>query len=213
MARASRTKVSLATPRIQKPGESTVFERLARAEPEGLLVRNLAGLAFCRRVGLPAVADFSLNAVNDLTVRWLHDQGAERVNAAYDLDARRLIDLTAAVPPQWLEVVAHRHMPMFHSEYCLFCGQLSHGKNRRDCGQPCKRHELRLRDRMGVEHPLLADSQCRNTLLHAEAENLLEAMPSLLQRGVRHFRVELLLEDTAERIRRTLEPFSAAIGP
>jgi putative protease len=213
MARASRTKVSLATPRIQKPGESTVFERLARAEPEGLLVRNLAGLAFCRRVGLPAVADFSLNAVNDLTVRWLHDQGAERVTAAYDLDARRLIDLTAAVPPQWLEVVAHRHMPMFHSEYCLFCGQLSHGKNRRDCGQPCKRHELRLRDRMGVEHPLLADSQCRNTLLHAEAENLLEAMPSLLQRGVRHFRVELLLEDTAERIRRTLEPFSAAIGP
>ena len=75
-AHAAGATILLATPRIHKPGESDVFELLADMRPDGLLVRNLAGLGFCRRSGLPAVADFSLNAANDLTVRWLHDQGA-----------------------------------------------------------------------------------------------------------------------------------------
>ena len=129
------------------------------------------------------------------------------MTAAYDLNRQRLLDLAAAVPPEWLEVVVHRHTPMFHSEYCLFCGCLSSGKNRPDCGRPCERHEVRLRDRLGVEHPLLADSQCRNTLFHAEAESLLEIMPSLQERGVRHFRVELLAENSREEVRRTLAAY------
>ena len=199
--------IVLATPRIHKPGESGVFQQLAEQKPDGMLVRNLAGLAFCRGKGLPAVADFSLNAVNDLSVEWLHAQGARRVTAAYDLNAERLLDLTTAIPPEWLEVVVQRHTPMFHSEYCVFCGMLSSGKNNADCGQPCQRHKIRLRDRLGVEHILQADDQCRNTLFHAEAESLLKIMPSLQERGVRHFRVELLAESSLTEVRRTLTPY------
>jgi putative protease len=237
--------ILLAAPRIHKPGESATFEQLAEQKPDGILVRNLAGLAFCRRKGLPAVADFSLNAVNDLSVEWLHAQGARRVTAAYDLSRERLLDLCgpsitcgagvppgrsdetialadgsrlneaaataapqmAAVPPEWLEVVVYRHTPMFHSEYCLFCGTLSSGKDRTDCGRPCQRQELRLRDRLGVEHRLSADSQCRNTLFHGEAESLLEIMPQLQDRGVRHFRVELLAESSVEEVARVLTAY------
>ena len=205
-------KALLATPRIHKPGESDTLELLAKCRPDGVLARNLAGLAFFRRLGVPAVADFSLNAVNDLTVQWLHAQGAERITAAYDLNRRRLLDLAAAVPAEWLEVVVHRHTPMFHSEYCMFCGLLSDGNNNRDCGRPCGRHEVRLRDRLGVEHLLLADSQCRNTLFHAEAESLLEVMPTLRQRGVRHFRVELLAESRIEEVRRVIAAYRPSNG-
>jgi U32 family peptidase len=199
--------ILLVAPRIHKPGESGAFEQLAEQKPDGILVRNLAGLAFCRRKGLPAVADFSLNAVNDLSVEWLHAQGARRITAAYDLSRERLLDLAAAIPPEWLEVIVYRHTPMFHSEYCLFCGRLSSGKNKIDCGRPCESHEVRLRDRLGVEHRLLADSECRNTLFHADAESLLDIMPSLQERGVRHFRVELLAERSSEEVRRTLTPY------
>jgi putative protease len=212
IVRAAGAKVRLATPRIHKPGESEVFVRLAQCRPDGMLARNLAALAFFRNMNVPTVADFSLNAVNALTVQWLHAQGAERVTAAYDLSRRRLLDLTAAVPPEWLEVVVHRHTPMFHSEYCLFCGILSQGKNRRDCGRPCRQHALRLRDRLGVEHLVLADSQCRSTLFHAEVENLSEALPALCKRGVRHFRVELLAETTAEQVRRVLAAYQSCSG-
>ena len=94
------------------------------------------------------------------------------MTAAYDLNRRRLLDLAATVGAERLEVVVHRHTPMFHSEYCMFCVMLSRGTNNGDCGHPCKRHEVRLRDRLGVEHLLLADSRCRTTLVHAETESL-----------------------------------------
>ena len=210
IVRDDRAKILLATPRIHKPGESDVFDRLAAYRPNGILVRNLAGLAFCRRKGLPAVADFSLNAVNALSVNWLHDQGAARVTAAYDLSPQRMLDLAATVDPALLEVVVQRHTPMFHSEYCLYCRLFSRGKNSSDCGRPCRKLKVRLRDRCNVEHLLLADSQCRNTLFHAEAESLLNGMPALKQQGVRHFRVELLAEKTKDDVQRILLPFANA---
>ncbi len=206
-ARAGGAEISLASPRIHQPGESETLDLLADARPDGILARNLAALAFSRRMGLPAVADFSLNAVNDLSVEWLHVQGAVRVTAAYDLDGRRLLELASAVPPEWLEVVVHRHAPLFHSAYCLFCGLLSQGRNKADCGLPCRRFAARLRDRLGVEHPLLADGQCRNTLFHAEAENLAGMTPSLRACGIRHFRVELLLESRREDVRHAMRTF------
>ncbi len=35
------TEIFLATPRIQKPGEAGYFKLIARAEPDGVLIRNL----------------------------------------------------------------------------------------------------------------------------------------------------------------------------
>jgi putative protease len=63
-----------------------------------------------------------------------------------------------------------------------------------------------------VEHPVLADSQCRNTVFHAEAEDLSDAVPALRKRGVRHFRVELLAEDSAEAVRRALAGCLSLVG-
>ena len=211
-ADAAGATVVVAMPRIHKPGQSEVFVQLADTGPDGFLVRNLAGLAFCCQRNISTVADFSLNAVNALAMHWLRARGARRITPAYDLSRPRLLELAAAVPPEWLEVVVHRHPPLFHAEYCLFCRTFARGKNRRDCGRPCQRHRLRLRDRLGVEHAVLADSQCRNTVFHAEAENLAEALPALRQRGVRHFRVELLAEETAEQVKRVLAGCPSFIG-
>ncbi|MEN6407010.1 MAG: DUF3656 domain-containing protein [Thermoguttaceae bacterium] len=202
--RTAGVQVALAAPRIHKPGESDVFESLARCRPDAVLVRNLAGLAFFRRLGIPRIADFSLNAVNRLTLAWLVAQGAGRVTAAYDLDERRLLDLAAAVEPDRLEVIVHRHTPMFHSEHCLFCNLLSESHNRQDCGRWCRRNALRLRDRLGVEHPVQADRQCRNTVFHGQPESLMQQLSELERRGVRHFRVELLTETTPAEVRRLL---------
>lgn len=201
VARAGGAEVVLAVPRIHKPGDFEALDRLAEHPPDGLLVRNLAGLAFCRRVGLPAIADFSFNAVNELSVEWLYEQGASRVTAAYDLNSRQLLDLAGGVAAERLEVVMHRHTPLFCTAHCLFCRALLRGGNSQDCGRPCQRHRLRLRDRKGVKHPLLVDGQCGNTLFHADALTLWEAMSALQERGVRHFRVELLVESTPEAVR------------
>jgi putative protease len=199
-ARSAGVTILLATPRIHKPGESDVFESLADCSPDGFLVRNLAAIAFFRNIGLPIVADFSLNAANDLAVAQLCSLGVERVTAAYDLDFPRLLELASLVPPDFLEVVVHRNTPLFHSEHCIFYRTFSSGDDRANCGRPCERHTLRLRDRKGVEHFVAADSQCRNTLFHGEAESMANRLSSLLAAGLRHFRVELPPDGRAETV-------------
>ena len=62
----------------------------------------------------------SLNAVNQWTVAWLHELGARRVTAAYDCDRRRLTELADAAPWAELEVVVYQHIPLFHTEHCIF---------------------------------------------------------------------------------------------
>jgi len=204
MAHASQAQIYLATPRIQKPNEVGLFRAMARHGADGILVRNFGGLTFFAAEGLPCVADFSFNAANDLTVHQLCRLGVLRVTASYDLNRDQLLDMVAASPPHWLEIVIHQHMPLFHMEHCVFCALLSPGTNHTNCGRPCDEHQVRLRDRLGLEHLLQADVGCRNTLYNAVAQSGAEVVPELLTAGVRHFRVELL-EETTDHVRQTID--------
>ncbi len=120
MTHGGAAQIAIATPRIQKPGEMGIFRALARHAADAVLVRNFAALRFFADEGQATIADFSLNATNELSVAHLLDAGARRVTASYDLNREQLLDLVAAVPPGWLEVVIHQHMPMFHMEHCVF---------------------------------------------------------------------------------------------
>lgn len=198
IARDSETELVIATTRIQKPGEMFLFEKIARFEPDAVLVRNLAGLHFFRQAGLPVIADFSLNATNELTVAFLLDRGAQRVTPSYDLNREQLLDLVEHARADRLEIVIHQHMPMFHMEHCVFCSVLSNGTDRTNCGRPCDTHLVQLEDRVGQRHRLTADVGCRNTLFNAQAQSGAEVVRELMTLGVNQFRIELL-EETTER--------------
>jgi putative protease len=204
-ARAASVPIFLATPRIQKPDELGIFHALARHGADGVLVRNLAGLEFCVQRSIPCVADYSLNVANELTAACVLRMGAARVTASYDLNRDQLLTLAGHAPADRLEVVVHQHIPMFHMEHCVFCAMLSPGTNKTNCGRPCDRHEVRLRDRLGLEHPLHADVGCRNTLFNATPQSGAEIVAPLLKLGVRHFRIELLRDDEPEQMWRTAD--------
>ncbi|WP_417745208.1 DUF3656 domain-containing U32 family peptidase [Rosistilla oblonga] len=204
MARQAEARIVLATPRIQKPDEFGLFRAMRRHQPDGYLVRNLAGLRYYRNEGFPVIADFSLNATNEISADHLIAQGATRITPSYDLNRQQLTELIEAVPSGWLEIVVHQHMPMFHMEHCVFCSVLSPGTNKTNCGRPCDRHVVHLRDRAGMEHPLQADVACRNTLFNAAAQSAAEIVPSLISAGVAAMRIELL-EETGPEIARTIE--------
>ncbi len=195
IARSSESKLLIATPRIQKPDEMGLFRAMFKYQPDGVLIRNLSGLAYFRDNGVAVVGDYSLNVTNELTASFLMDQKLQWLTPSYDLNRDQLMDLVKAVPPQWLEVVVHQHMPMFHMEHCVFCAMLSPGTNKTNCGRPCDVHQVELRDRTGVDHPLVADTGCRNTLFNAVAQSSAEVVAELLVLGVRRFRIELLRDD------------------
>ena len=206
LAHEAGATLALATPRIQKPEEMGIFQLLAKQHPDSIVVRNYAGLQFFRGLGMAVVADFSLNVTNQLTAEFFMTAGAQRVTPSYDLNREQLLGLVAATPPEWLEVVVHQHMPMFHMEHCVFCAVLSPGTNKTNCGRPCDEHSVQLRDRIGTAHPLTADVGCRNTLYNAVPQSGAEAVPVLLAKGVRHFRVELLNE-TPDEIAAVIEAY------
>ncbi len=206
LARQHGKHLSLATPRIQKPGELGIFKAMAKHQPAGILARNLAGLAYFHREGIPCVADFSLNAANELTVDWLlRETRAERVTPSFDLNRDQLLQLARHGDPARLEVVIHQHMPMFHMEHCVFCALLSPGTNKTNCGRPCDRHVVQLRDRVGAEHPLVADVGCRNTVYNHTPQSGAEVTADLRNTGLTWFRIELLNENSSKEILRIVQ--------
>lgn len=212
LAREAGAKIYLASLRMFKPGERGLFLAMAKQEADGWLVRNLAALDYAVRSGISAVADFSLNVTNPLSAQWLIERGVQRVTASYDLNRDQLLELVTALPPQWLEIVIHQHMPMFHMEHCVFCSVLSPGTNKSNCGRPCDRSRVQLRDRLGVLHVLQADIGCRNTLYNGQAQSGAEAVQPLIARGIRAFRVELLEQTAGEELNQLLSLYRRLVA-
>jgi putative protease len=200
-----KAEIFLATPRIQKSAEAGFFKLIERAAPDGVLIRNLGALQFFEGTGLRVTGDFSLNVANPLTAHFLKQNTAlEQLTISYDLNLEQVLDLLDAAPPNWFEITLHQHMPMFHMEHCAFAAFMSNGTDFTNCGRPCEKHRVTLRDRIGMEHPLKADVGCRNTLFNAQAQTGASFFDDLHKIGLRHYRVELLEEnrdDARETIR------------
>jgi U32 family peptidase len=194
-----KSQILLATPRILKPGELGYLKLIERAEPDGLLLRNLAALeTYKDRSDIIRAGDFSLNAANPITARLLMENaGLDYLTVSYDLNIGQVMDLLGSAPPEWFELTLHQHMPMFHMEHCVFCVFLSKGTTYKDCGRPCEKHVVHLRDRVGQLHRLQADVGCRNTLFNGRAQTGARFFGALRATGLRRFRIELLDEDAA----------------
>lgn len=192
----SDRQIILAPPRILKPKEQWILTQIQSANPTGYLIRNYDHLKFL--TGDPNkqyIGDFSLNLANPLSAQYLMSKyPLTRITASYDLDFGQLQDLLRHSPPRWWEVTIHQHIPMFHMEHCVFCAFLSQGTDYTNCGRPCEKYEVKLRDRAGIEHPLRADAGCRNTLYNGTAQTAAEHLPALINLGVNHLRLEFLNE-------------------
>ena len=130
---------------------------------------------------------------------------------SYDLNLEQLESLLARIDPGLFEVVMHQHVPMFHMEHCIYSHVLSNGKDFHDCGRPCDRHKVELRDHVGEAHPLAADVGCRNTLFRARAQSAAPYVPRLTMLGIHRFRVELLREDAAG-VSALLDSYARVLG-
>jgi putative protease len=172
--------VGVAPPRIRKPGEEKIDRYVTSLAPDAILVRGLGALRELSSRGDGAqplaIGDFSLNVTNRLTASEVLGRGLAAFTPSFDLDAAQLLDLVGksasgvAFGP-WAEVIIHHPMALFHMEHCVIAALLSEGRDHRTCGRPCDRHQVSLRDRAGVDHPVEADVGCRNTVFHARPQS------------------------------------------
>ncbi|KHF28116.1 Peptidase family U32 [Anoxybacillus sp. BCO1] len=121
-----------------------------------------------------------------------------------------MIDLLEAAPTEHIEMVIHQHLPMFHTEHCVYCTFLSEGTDFTNCGRPCEKHRVSLRDRIGMLHPVRVDIGCRNTVYNAIEQSGAEYIPHFLSLGVRSYRVEFL-EESAKKVEEVITLYREAL--
>ena len=172
-----------------------------------ILVRS-AGLLFAlRQREHPALdGDFSLNAANSITARTLLDLGLSMLTPTHDLNAEQIAEFARQTGADRVEAVVYQHLPVFHTEHCVFCRFLSTGASYRDCGRPCEKHRVELKDPSGRTHPVTADVGCRNTVFGAEAQEASAHLESWRNAGIRRIRLEFVHESTDE-VRRVFGAF------
>ncbi len=200
----------VASPRVLKPSEQRIIRFLLKLDC-AIVVRSSGLLAALQQEPHPAlIGDFSLNAANVLTAETLLDLGLQRLTPTHDLNAAQIATLAESIGAELIEVIAYQHLPVFHTEHCVFCRFLSAGTSYKDCGHPCEQHRVALRDEKGREHPVMADVGCRNTVFGAEAQEASRHLEDWRAVGIRHFRLEFVHE-TAEQVARVGQAFREAL--
>lgn len=195
-------KVLIATTRILKPSEYYNLNMLKRLNPDGFLIRNLGALHYLKDSGKILWGDFSLNAANSLSVKYLLNKSLEGLNLNLDLNENQLLDVIQHSPAAKLEVNLYSHLPEFHMEHCVFAAFLSQGKSFKDCGKPCEKHQVSIKDSYGNWHYLSADQECRNTMFKAEAQTAVQSYEKLVSSGLGYFRFEALREKGEDLIQK-----------
>jgi putative protease len=213
-ARAAGLRVTLATVRVQKPGEESYDRRLAALAPDAVLVRHWGALVYFQQLAgaRPVLhGDFSLNVTNSVTAAELFERGLDTLTASHDLDEAQLGALLDAAPAERFTISLHHRIATFPTEHCVYSHLLSAGRDFNTCGRPCEKHEVALRDQLGRAHPVIVDVACRNTVFNAHAQSAAALVPDLLKRGVRRFRVEFVRE-SADEAARVLAAYRELLG-
>ena len=171
-----------------------------KAEADGVLIRNLGAVTyFENRTDLYRTGDFSLNCANPATAKILKESASlDHLTLSYDLNVNQLLDMLDNAPADWFELTLHQHMPMFHMEHCVFCTFMSKGTSYKDCGRPCEKHKVQLRDRVGQLHTLAADVGCRNTLFNGRAQTGARYYNDIRSTGLSRYRIDFLDEDKTD---------------
>lgn len=205
---AAGIEARVASPRVLKPAEQNIVHFLLKLGCP-ILVRSTGLLEALS--GAKMVGDFSLNVANSLSAGILFEKGILAVTPSYDLNAAQVRQLALDVGPNRIEAVIYQHLPVFHTEHCVFCRFLSTGTDFRNCGHPCEKHEVSVRDHKGRAHPVMADVGCRNTVFGAQAQEASKHFDSWFEAGIRDFRLEFVHE-SADQVRSVTADFQQRLA-
>lgn len=198
-------KTGIATTRILKPQEYINLKIIHSLNPDFILVRNLGALYYFKHVQKFSGAlkgDFSLNVTNHRTFEYLLASGLDSVCLSYDLNFDQTMSLLKNIDAQKAEITIHQSMPSFHMEHCVFAAFLSQGKSYKDCGKPCEKHKVQLKDQFGHHHWIKPDQECRNTMYNSSAQTALPYLNDWKQMGLGEIRFEALHESGDELIQK-----------
>lgn len=225
--RRAGKRVIVATPRIMKPDEKHLWLYYVKLGADALLVRGTGMIHHFMQLGGPGTlieegdnspipslqGDFSLNATNVVTADLLLNSGLESLALTYDCNSEQICSILQSLGERsnQVEIICHTNLPIFHTEHCVFARFLSEGNSYLDCGRPCEKHTLHIRDpATSRDHLIEADMGCRNTVFEGSSQTAIDYMEVFSQYNVGIYRIELV-DQPASIVKDILEGYRSIL--
>ncbi|MDD4802368.1 MAG: U32 family peptidase [Syntrophomonas sp.] len=171
-------------PRIRKPGEDLIGEKLADGGIGSFMIASWADLKWGIKKGFNLMTDYSLNVFNRYSLRYLLQQGITCACLSPELSLSRLQNFTDLSKA---ELCIHGELILLVSQHCLLGSLLGGGTK---CPVPCRTNSYRLVDGLGYEFPLATDSNCRLYLFNSRTLCMITDLPSIMALKPASLRIE-----------------------
>ncbi|MEC0308526.1 U32 family peptidase [Paenibacillus lautus] len=156
---------------------------------DGLLATNIGAMHKFQSIGLPLIADFSLNIYNHMAASFYKDHfGISRINPSLEL---QLHDLTKLLrhPEIPVEIIVHGSPIVMYLEHDLYANAAEFEPIAEEDNRFVdNRHLVLLTDK--GENPVYRDAAGRNHLALAKELCCMPFLKELHEAGVNHFRIE-----------------------
>ncbi|MEC0205862.1 U32 family peptidase [Paenibacillus lautus] len=156
---------------------------------DGLLATNIGAMHKFQSLGLPLIADFSLNVYNHMAASFYKDHfGISRINPSLEL---QLHDLTKLLrhPEIPVEVIVHGSPIVMYLEHDLYANAAEFEPIAEEDNRFVDNRHLVLITDKG-ENPVYRDAAGRNHLALAKELCCMPFLKELHEAGVNHFRIE-----------------------
>ena len=175
-----------------------VEQMLKSAVDEGAkyaLVGNLGHLELARRAKLIPVGDYRLNITNAQSVAQLEALGIEECLLSPELTLPQMRDVGGNT-----EIIVFGRLPLMTLEKCVI-------REIADC-RACDGGRVLLRDRRGVEFPVLREWEHRNVIYNSLPTSMSDREDAMNKAGLnaRHF---LFSTETAQQVDRVIDAFTS----
>ncbi len=209
ICKSNKAQVFLWLPSITRGNYDNLIisrlNKLAESGIDGVMVGNPGSINYFKDFKKLAITgDYSLNVFNSLTLEELKYMGLAGATLSLELTLGQVRAMTAPLDFE-KEIVVYGRIPLMTSEYCPVGSVTGGFTSETKCNIPCKSGNYRLKDRKGIEFPVLCDNiDCRSTILNSTSLFLADNIKKSDFSGIDYIRLNIF-DETPERVQKLLK--------
>lgn len=181
-----------------------ILQKAYDAKIDGMLVRNIGTIYKVHVMeglkNFKIMGDFSLNIFNSFSVNEFLSMGLCGCTFSTESILAQIRDMKKPQNADY-EAIAYGKIPIMKNSNCLV-GSIYGGLSKhKKCSSPCKNGNFILKDRMGVEFPVVCDSvDCSSSILNSKVIFVPQSVDKIKKSGVNMLRLEFVDESNKEII-------------
>lgn len=150
------------------------------------------------------LGDYSFNIFNSDSAQVYKSMGFKGITLSPELNLAQICDISEKLIIE-AESIVYGRLPLMTSEYCPV-GSVKDGfSSGKKCSGSCSKAEYHLKDRLGIEFPLICDKiDCRSTILNSNVLFVPDALKRLTDAGISSLRL-YIKDESPEDIRVLVE--------